>query len=172
MKKGFSKTNGKPQSAAQEKAAELLDWLVDFLPSTILPTLEKAVLDESGEVHALFWHRSELQYVLAKEPDALNAIQLGRLADLDKKIRASALLLYASEKGTLQRYRQGKYDHSHWWWFLDDILQEELMAKRRVQRNVPYPQTSGADFGLLKVAEVREPYSRKTDRRKRTVKSS
>jgi len=171
MKKNVSKTNGKPKSAAQEKAMELLDWLVGFLPTAILPTLEKAVLDESGEVHALFWHRSELQYILTKEPGALNALQLGRLADLDKKIRESALLLYASEKGTLQRYRQGKYDHSHWWWFLDDILQEELMAKRRAQRSLAYPQASVADMGLLKVAEAREPYGRKTDRRKRPVKS-
>ena len=171
MKKKFSKTNGKPQSAAQEKAVELLDWLVDFLPTAILPTLEKAVLDESSEVHALFWHRSELQNLLAKEPDVLNALQLGQLADLDKKIRAAALLLYASEKGTLQRYRQGRYDHSHWWWFLDDILQEELMAKRRAQRSVPYPQASVADRGLLKVAEAREPYGRKTDTRKRPMKS-
>ena len=171
MKKILSKTNGKPRSAAPEKATELLDWLVNFLPSTILPTLEKAVLDESGEVHALFWHRSELQYILTKKPEALNALQLGQLADLDKKIRASALLLYASEKGTLQRYRQGKYDHSHWWWFLDDILQEELMAKRRAQRSVSYPQASAADMGLLKVAESHAAYGRKADRRKRSMKS-
>ncbi len=115
MKKSISKTNGKSRSAAQEKATELLEWLIDFMPTAILPTLEKAVLDESGEVHTLFWHRSELQHILAKEPTAINALQLDQFADLDKKIRASALLLYASEKGTLQRYRQGRYDHSHWW---------------------------------------------------------
>ena len=130
------------------------------MPSTILPTLEKAVLDESGEVHALFWHRSELQYILTKEPEALNALQLGRLADLDKKIRASALLLYASEKGTLQRYRQGKYDHSHWWWYLDDLLQEELMAKRREKQRVSYDLVAAGEKKLLKVAEPRVSYGR------------
>ena len=171
MNKDFTKTNGKLRAAVQKKATELLEWMVDFLPSAILPTLEKAVLDESGEVHALFWHRSELQYLLAKEPEALNALQLGQLAELDKKIRAAALLLYASEKGTLQRYRQGRYDHSHWWWFLNDILQEELMAKRRAQRKVTYPQASTAETGLLKAAEVREPYGRKTKTRKRSIKS-
>lgn len=170
MKRTLAKTNGKLKSAAQKKATELLNWLVGFLPTAILPTLEKAVLDESGEVHALFWHRSELQYLLAKEPEALNALQLGQLADLDKRIRASALLLYASEKGTLQRYRQGKYDHSHWWWFLDDILQEELMAKRRAKRNVSYPLVSEVDERLLKVAEPRAAYGRRTNARKKESK--
>ncbi len=170
MKKNFSKTNGKPRSAAQEKATELLDWLVGFLPTAILPTLEKAVLDESGEVHALFWHRSELQHILAKEPAALNALQLGKLADLDKKIRASALLLYASEKGTLQRYRQGRYDHSHWWWYLDDLLQEELMAKRRAKRNASYPLVSEVNERMLKVAEPRAAYGHRTNARKKESK--
>jgi hypothetical protein len=171
MRKDFLKTNGKLRAAVQKKATELLEWMVDFLPSAILSNLEKAVLDESGEVHALFWHRSELQHILAKEPTALNALQLGRLADLDKKIRASALLLYASEKGTLQRYRQGRYDHSHWWWYLDDLLQEELMAKRRAKQMVSYRHVSISDETLLKVAEPRADYGRKTDTRKRTMKS-
>jgi hypothetical protein len=170
MKKKFSTTNGKLRSAAQEKATELLDWLVGFLPTAILPTLEKAVLDESGEVHALFWHRSELQYILTKEPEALNALQLGQLADLDKKIRASALLLYASEKGALQRYRQGKYDHSHWWWYLDDLLQEELMAKRREQQRVSYDRVAASEKKLLKVAEPHALYGRRTNARKKESK--
>ncbi|MCI0690577.1 hypothetical protein L0337_01070 [candidate division KSB1 bacterium] len=170
MKKVFSKTNGKSRSAIQKKATELLEWMIDFLPAAILPTLEKAVLDESGEVHALFWHRSELQYLLTKEPEALNALQLDQLADLDKKIRASALLLYASEKGTLQRYRQGRYDHSHWWWYLDDLLQEELMAKRRAKLNVSYPFVSEVNERMLKVAEPRAPYGRRTNARKKESK--
>lgn len=170
MKRTLAKTNGKLKAATQKKATELLDWLVGFLPTAILPTLEKAVLDESGEVHALFWHRSELQYLLSKEPEALNALQLGQLADLDKEIRASALLLYASEKGTLQRYRQGKYDHSHWWWFLDDILQEELIAKRRGKRNVSYPIVSEFNERLPKVAESRTVYGRRTNARKKASK--
>ncbi len=170
MKRTLAKTNGKLKSATQKKATELLDWLVGFLPTAILPTLEKAVLDESGEVHALFWHRSELQYLLAKEPEALNALQLGQLADLDKKIRESALLLYASEKGTLQRYRQGRYDHSHWWWYWDDLLQEELMAKRRAQRNVAYPFASVLNAPLLKVAEPRAAYGRRTNVGKKASK--
>lgn len=170
MKKALAKTNGKLKSATQKKATELLNWLVDFLPTAILPTLEKAVLDESGEVHALFWHRSALQFVLTREPEALNALQLGQLADLDKKIRASALLLYASEKGALQRYRQGKYDYSHWWWYLDDLLQEEVMAKRRAQRNVSYPLVSEVDERLLKVAEPRVSYGHRTNAQKRKSK--
>jgi hypothetical protein len=170
VKRSISKTNGKWRSIGPQKATELLEWMIDFLPAAILPTLEKAVLDESGEVHALFGHRSELQYLLAKEPEALNALQLGRLADLDKKIRESALLLHASEKGTLQRYRQGKYDHSHWWWFLDDILQEESMAKRRAKQNVSYPLVSEVDKRLLKVAEPRAAYGRRTNARKKASK--
>ncbi len=164
MKKSFSKANGAPRSATQKKATELLDWLVDFLPSAVLPTLESAVLDESGEVHALLWHRSELQYLLAKEPKALTTRQLGQLANLDKKVRACALLLYASEKGTLQRYRQGRYDHSHWWWYLDDLLQEKMRAKRFGKKPLVYREADTRS--LSKVAEPRAAYDRRMSKRK------
>jgi hypothetical protein len=99
MKRALTKTNGKLKSATQKKATELLEWMIDFLPATILPTLEKAVLDESGEVHALFWHRSELQYLLAKEPEALNALQLGQLAELDKKSESQRFFCMPLKKG-------------------------------------------------------------------------
>jgi len=143
-------TNGKTKSATRRKATELLDWIVDFLPSAIPKTLERAILDESGEVHALFWHRSELQSILEKEPLALDAFQREQLADVDKQIRDSALLLLGAEKGTLQMYREDRYDHSHWWWFLDDILQEELMAKRREQQRVSYDLVPAGEKKIAK----------------------
>jgi hypothetical protein len=160
-------TNGKVKAAIRRKATELLDWIVDFLPTAIPPTLERAILDESGEVHALFWHRSELQYILEKEPTALDEFQREKLADVDKKIRESALLLLGAEKGTLQNYREGRYDNSHWWWYLDDLLQEELMAKRLAKQKVSYRHIAVSDETLLKVAEPRAVYGRKTDPRKR-----
>jgi hypothetical protein len=145
----------------------LLDWIVDFLPVAIPETLERAILDESGEVHALFWHRSEFRHILEKAPMALDEFQREKLVEVDKKIRASALLLLGAEKGTLQNYREGRYDHSHWWWYLDDLLQEKLMAKRHAQRSAPYPQVSVAGERLLKVAEPRAAYGRRTNARKK-----
>ena len=115
MKKNYSISTGKTKTAARRKVTELLDWIVDFLPTAIPPTLERAILDESGEVHALFWHRSELQHILEKEPAAIDVFQRVTLADVDEKIRASALLLLGAEKGTLQNYREGRYDNSPWW---------------------------------------------------------
>ncbi|MGH7600044.1 MAG: hypothetical protein ACREOI_27125 [bacterium] len=170
MKKEYSMTNGRNKTAARRKATELLDWIIDFLPVAIPKTLERAILDESGEVHALFWHRSELQHILEKEPTALEEFQREKLANVDKRIRTSALLLLGAEKGTLQNYREGRYDHSHWWWYLDDLLQEELMAKRRAKRNVSYPLVSEVNERLLKVAEPRAAYGRRTNVRKKESK--
>jgi hypothetical protein len=99
------------------------------LPGTIPPSAEDAILDVSEDVHALFYHRSELQKVLETFPEALNQIQKGKLAKLDRAIRAAALLLVGSGKGMLHRYREGRYDRSHWWWYLEDVLQEKNFAK-------------------------------------------
>jgi hypothetical protein len=172
MKKIYAITNGKTKSVARRKATELLDWIVDFLPSAIPKTLERAILDESGEVHALFWHRSELQSILEKEPLVLDASQREQLADVDKQIRNSALLLLGAEKGTLQMYREDRYDRSHWWWFLDDILQEELMAKRRAagRSRVSYDLVAAAPQRLSKVAEPRASYGRRTNARRKESK--
>ena len=170
MKKEYSITNGRSKVASRRKATELLDWIVDFLPVAIPKTLERAILDESGEVHALFWHRSELQHILEKEPTALEEFQREKLADVDKKIRASALLLLGAEKGTLQNYREGRYDNSHWWWYLDDLLQEELMEKRRAAISRSYDLVSAAEKTLLKVAEPRAAYGRRTNARKKESK--
>ncbi len=156
--------------SAQKRATELLDWVIAFLPGATPPSAKDAILDVAEDVDALFYHRSVLQHILAKEPTALDALQLGKLADFDKKIRASALILYASEKGTLQRYRQDRYDHSHWWWYLDDLLQEELMAKRRAKRKGLYPLVSEVNERLLKVAESRAAYGRRTNARKKASK--
>jgi len=54
MKKIYSITNGKAKNTVRRRATELLDWIVDFLPAAIPKTLDQAILDESGEVHALF----------------------------------------------------------------------------------------------------------------------
>jgi hypothetical protein len=49
------------QKSAKQKATRLLDWLVAFLPTAIPPSPEEAILDDSGDVNALLWHRSELE---------------------------------------------------------------------------------------------------------------
>lgn len=145
----------------QKRAAELLDWLIGFLPGTIPPSAEEAILDVSEDVHALFYHRSELQKILETTPEALNQIQRSKLAKLDCDIRAAALLLVGAGKGMLHRYRNGRYDRSHWWWYLDDILMEENLVCNQPQARVKYavPEETGV---LLKVAESRAEYKRKS----------
>lgn len=149
-----------PKSAKQ-KATKLLDWLASFLPTAIPHSHEEAILDDSGDVNALLWHRSELENILQKTSAALTATQKQCLAALDAKIRQSALLIVGAEKGELRRFRQGHYDRSHWWWYLDDMLQEELIAENQAgaKRGYRFSETSGS---LLKVAEARAEYKRKS----------
>jgi len=45
------------KSSEQQRAAELLRWLIDFLPGTIPASAEEAILDVAEDVHALFYHR-------------------------------------------------------------------------------------------------------------------
>jgi len=165
----LSKSKSSTRSV-QKRAAGLLDWLIGFLPGTIPPSAEEAILDVSEDVHALFYHRSELQKILETRPEALNQIQRSKLNKLDRDIRTAALLLVGAGKGMLHSYRKGRYDRSHWWWYLDDILTEENLVCNQPKAQVKYavPEESEA---LLKVAESREPYGRKTNTRKRPIKS-
>jgi hypothetical protein len=153
-----SKKNSK--QSAPKRAARLLDWLIGFLPGAIPPSAEDAILDVPDDVHALFWHRSELQKILETTPEALNQIQRSKLAKLDHDIRAAALLLVGAGKGMLHRYREGRYDRSHWWWYLDDILTEENLVCNQPKANVKYPVSEETGV-LLKVAESRAEYKRK-----------
>src|SRR5574341_1727442 len=136
----LSKSKNSKRSV-QKRATELLDWLVDFLPGTVPPSAADAILDVSEDVHALFYHRSELQKILETTPEALNQIQRSKLNKLDHDIRTAALLLVGAGKGMLYRYRKGRYDRSHWWWYLDDILMEENLIcnqpKTRAKYSVP-----------------------------------
>lgn len=151
--------------SVQKRAAELLDWLIGFLPGTIPPSAEEAILDVSEDVHALFYHRSELQKLLETAPEALNQIQKTKLTKLDRDIRAAALLLVGAGKGMLYRYQQGRYDRSHWWWYLDDILMEEnLICNQPVARR-KYAAPAETEV-LLKVAESRTEYKRNFGKRK------
>ncbi len=149
------------KQSAPKRAARLLDWLIGFLPGAIPPSAEDAILDVPDDVHALFWHRSELQKILETTPEALNPIQRGKLTKLDRDIRAAALLLVGAGKGMLHRYREGRYDRSHWWWYLDDILMEENLVCNQPKTGIKYavPAETGA---LLKVAESRAEYKRKS----------
>ncbi len=159
MKTVISKKNSK--QSAPKRATRLLDWLIGFLPGAIPPSAEDAILDVPDDVHALFWHRSELQTILETTPEALNPIQREKLAKLDRDIKAAALLLVGAGKGMLHRYRNGRYDRSHWWWYLDDILMEENLVCNQPQARVKYavPEETGV---LLKVAEARAEYKRKS----------
>jgi hypothetical protein len=154
---GLKKT---AKQSTKKRATELLDWLIDFLPGAIPPSAEDAILDVSEDVDALFYHRSELQRVLETSPDALSPIQKGKLAKLDRDIRAAALLLVGAAKGMLRRCREGHYHRSHWWWYLDDILMEENLVCNQPKANVKYPISEETDV-LLKVAEPRAEYKRK-----------
>jgi hypothetical protein len=153
-----------------KRAAGLLDWLIGFLPGTNPPSAEEAILDVSEDVYALFYHRSELQKILETTPEALNQIQRSKLNKLDRDIRTAALLLVGAGKGMLHSYGKGRYDRSHWWWYLDDILTEENLVCNQSKTRVKYavPEESGA---LLQAAESREPYGRKINTRKRAIKS-
>jgi len=162
MKRIQSQTSaGRLHAAEHQEAAELLQWLIDFLPGAIPPSLKRAVLDESGEVHALLWHRSALQQILEKAPNALSGHQHRQLAELDRQIREAALLLLGAEKGTLQRYRQGRYDRSHWWWYLDDILQEEQMAKRQPPPARSYDASAATERSVSEIADQRASHERR-----------
>ena len=135
----------------------MLDWLVDFLPGAIPLSAEDAILDVSEDVDALFYHRSELQKVLETSPDALSPIQKGRLTKLDREIRAAALLLVGAAKGTLRRSREGRYDRSHWWWYLDDILIEESFSNPDVKLGGKFAFWEEVD-GLPRVANRKAVY--------------
>jgi hypothetical protein len=150
-----------PKLPAKQRATHLLDWLTKFLPTAIPSSAEQAILDDSGDINALLWHRSELESILQKTPSVLAAAQKQRLADLDKKMRQAALLIVGAEKGELRRFREGRYDHSHWWWYLDDILMEENLVCNQPKANVKYPVPEETGV-LLKVAEPRAEYKRKS----------
>ena len=153
----------------KKKAAGLLSWLIDFLPGTIPSSAEDAILDVSEDVHALFWHRSELQRILEKNPQSLSNVQQKKLAKLDHDIRSAALLLVGSGKGMLRRYREGRYDRSHWWWYLDDILQEEAIAKSQKTMKSAY-RIPAEEKRLQKVADRRAAYGRKHKASRRVKK--
>jgi hypothetical protein len=143
--------------AVQKRAAELLDWLIGFLPGTIPPSAEEAILDVAEDVHALFYHRSELQKILETTPGALNQIQKEKLAKLDRDIRAAALLLVGAGKGMFHRYRKGRYDCSHWWWYLHDILIEESFSNPEARLGGKFAFWEEVD-GLPRVANRKAVY--------------
>lgn len=154
------------EKSARKRATALLDWLTSFLPTAIPLSLDQAILDDSGDVNALLWHRSELENVLQKHPSSLTTPQKLRLKILDTKIRQSALLIVGAEKGELRRFRQGHYDHSHWWWYLDELLHEEALAGSQA--------VAGHDYGfskttenLLKVAETGVEYRPRSPKSKK-----
>lgn len=157
------------KQAVRKRAMDFLSWLIDFLPGTIPSSPEDAILDVPDDVHALFWHRSELQNILQKYPDALSETQKKKLAKLDDDIRVAALLLLGAGKGMLRRYREGRYDRSHWWWYLDDMLQEETIVKsqKTIKSAHRFPDKSES---LHKVAEHRATYHRKARTTKRAKK--
>lgn len=152
--------------ALQTRATELLNWLIGFLPGTIPHSAEEAIIDDCDDVHALFDHRSELQKVLEAAPEALNQIQKEKLAKLDWDIRAAALLLFGASKGTLRRYREGRYDRSHWWWYIDDLVREANLECNKTKKGVEYA-VSDEMVSLLKVAEPRLSYRRQANARKK-----
>lgn len=144
----------KSNSAARERAAGLLEWLIDFLPSTIPLSAERAIIEDCDDAHALFDQRSELENLLKTAPEALDHIQKEQLAKLDRKMKASALLLFGASKGTLRRQREGRYDRSHWWWYIDDLVREANLACNQKKMLVEYamPKRTAA---VMKVAEAR-----------------
>lgn len=143
-----------------------MEWLIDFLPGAIPRSAEDAILDVSEDVDALFYHRSELQKILETSPEALPPIQKSKLTKLDRDIRAAALLLVGAAKGMLQRCREGHYDRSHWWWYLDDMLIEANLVGNQTKKSVEYavPAESGA---LLKVAEPRTAYKKEVGKKRK-----
>jgi len=156
----LSKSRSSKRSV-HKRAAELLDWLIGFLPGTIPPSAEEAILDVSEDVHALFYHRSELQKIIETTPEALNQIQRGKLTRLDRDIRVAALLLVGAGKGMLHRYRKGRYDCSHWWWYLEEILIEESFSNPDVKLGGKFAFWKEVD-GLPRLADRKAVYKRKT----------
>jgi hypothetical protein len=155
--------------AAQKQAVELLEWLIDFLPGTIPRSAEQAIIEDCDDVHVLFDQRSELQKILATTPNALNQIQKEKLIKFDQDVRAAALLLFGASKGTLRRYREGRYDRSHWWWYIDDLVREANLVCNKKKKGVEYA-VSEEIVTLLKVAEPRAAYGRRTNAGKKESK--
>jgi len=150
------------KQAAQERAADLLEWLVGFLPGAIPRSAEQAIIEDCDEVHVFFDQRSELQKVLETDPEALNEIQKNKLAELDRDIRSAALLLFGASKGTLRRCRDGRYDYSHWWWYIDDLVREANLVCNKTKQGIEWT-VSEEIVSLFKAGEPRAAYSRKTD---------
>jgi hypothetical protein len=144
----------------KQAAGKLLDWLTAFFPTAIPASAEAAILDDSGDINALLWHRSELEGVLQKTPSALTGGQKQRLANLDTQIRRSALLIVGAEKGELRRFREGRYDRSHWWWYLDDMLNEANLVCNHPKAPVQYAMAADKRT-LSKVADARAEYKTK-----------
>jgi hypothetical protein len=169
MKTSIDRSVNKSQPTAKQRASSLLEWLRRFLPTALPDSAEEAILDTSGDIHALLWHRSELENILQKNPSALTTAQRRNLIELDTQMRQSALLIVGSEKGHLRRYREGRYDRSHWWWYLDDILQEEAIAKsqKTIRSTYSFPAESER---LQMVADRREGYGKKQKTSRRTKK--
>jgi hypothetical protein len=113
-----------------------------------------------------FDHRSELQKLLEAAPDALNQIQKNKLAKLDRNIRAAALLLFGASKGTLRRVREGRYERSHWWWYIDELVREANLVGSKKQKGIEYAIPEQM-VSLPKVAEQRVSYGRRTNERKK-----
>jgi len=147
---------------AQAHAAELLEWLVGFLPGAIPRSAEQAIIEDCDDVHVFFDQRSELQKVLETDPEALNETQKNKLAELDRDIRSVALLLFGASKGTLCRYRDGRYDYSHWWWYIDDLVREANLVCNKTKKGIEWT-VSEEIISLFKAGEQRVAYSRKTD---------
>jgi hypothetical protein len=150
--------------AAQKQAVELLEWLIDFLPGTIPRSAEQAIIEDCDDVHVLFDQRSELQKILATTPNALNQIQKEKLIKFDQDVRAAALLFFGASKGTLRRYREGRYDRSHGWWYIDDLVREANLVCNKKKKGVEYA-VSEEIVTLLKVAEPRMAVERMHERK-------
>lgn len=158
-----------PTQATRKHAVELLDWLIGFLPAAIPRSAEQAIIEDCDDVHVLFDQRSELQKILETTPNALNQIQNEKLAKFDRDVRAAALLLFGASKGTLRRYREGRYDRSHWWWYIDDLVREANLVCNKKKKGVEYA-VSEEIVTLLKVAEPHAVYGRRTNARKKESK--
>jgi hypothetical protein len=85
-------------------------------------------------------------------------------------MRAAALLLFGASKGTLRRYREGRYDFSHWWWYIDDLVREANLVCNKKKKGIEWA-VSEEIVSLFKAGEPRVAYSRKTDLQKRSLKS-
>ena len=136
-----------------------MEWLIAFLPGTIPASAEEAIIEFCDDVHALFDHRSELHLVLEKDPAALKRNQKEKLAQLDREMKASALLLFGASKGTLRRYREGRYDRTHWWWYIDELVRAANLVCNQPKKGVVYAVPAERST-LLKVAEPRAEYKR------------